>query len=39
MNCYSDVQMLLIAFMAGVVGSITERVLTTILIKVQEKQK
>ena len=37
MNCYSDIQMLLMAFMAGVVGSITERVLTAILRKASEK--
>ena len=37
MNCYSNIQMLLMAFMAGVVGSITERALTAILRKAQEK--
>jgi hypothetical protein len=35
MSFYSEVQMLLMAFMGGIIGSITERVLTAILRKAQ----
>ena len=37
MNCYSNIQMLLMAFMGGIIGSITERILTAILKKAQKR--